>query len=263
MPENSTESYTSIEMMATAAARQIRDHEVVFVGTGLPMLASMLALKTHAPHAVIMYESGYLGCRNRDTARIIGDIRLMYDLTQVTTMVDVLGLLQSGKVDVGFLGGAQIDKYGNINATVIGDYLHPKVRLPGSGGAIDIATHAKRLLIIANHERRRFPERVDYVTSPGWLDGPNGRTNAGLRWGGPDKVITDLSVLGFNRETKQMQIESLHPGSSIDKVQSETGFQLLVPIEIATTAPPSKEELRILREEVDPTGFFLIRRMKA
>jgi glutaconate CoA-transferase subunit B len=256
------EEYTAIEMMATAAARQIRDREVVFVGTGLPMLASMLALNTHAPHAVIMYESGYIGCRNMDTARIIGDIRLMYNLTQVTTMVDVLGLLQSGKVDVGFLGGAEVDQYGNINATVIGDYNHPKVRLPGSGGAVDIATNARRLLIMVNHERRRFPQKVGYVTSPGWLTGGDSRERAGLPRGGPNKVITDLAVMGFDEQTKRMRLESVHPGVSVNKVREETGFELILPDKIPSTVPPTKEELKILREVVDPTGFFLVRRMK-
>lgn len=256
------EEYTAIEMMATAAARQIRDREVVFVGTGLPMLASMLALNTHAPHAVIMYESGYIGCRNMDTARIIGDIRLMYNLTQVTTMVDVLGLLQSGKVDVGFLGGAEVDQYGNINATVIGDYNHPKVRLPGSGGAVDIATNARRLLIMVNHEKRRFPEKVGYVTSPGWLTGGDSRERAGLPRGGPNKVITDLAVMGFDEQTKRMRLESVHPGVSVNKVREETGFELILPDKIPSTVPPTKEELKILREVVDPTGFFLVRRMK-
>lgn len=258
----SKQEYTSLEMMATAASRQIKDREIVFVGTGLPMLASMLALNTHAPHAIIMYESGYVGCRNRDTARIIGDIRLMYNLTQVTTMADVLGLLQSGRIDIGFLGGAQIDKYGNMNATVIGDYNHPKVRLPGSGGAIEIATNSKRLLIIVNHERRRFPEKVDYVTSPGWLNGGESREKAGLPWGGPSKVITDLAVMGFDEKTKQMRLETVHPGVSVEKVKDETGFELIISSQVQTTVPPTSEELRILREVVDPTGFFLVRRMK-
>lgn len=262
MQSENSQDYTALEMMAVAAARRIKDHEVIFVGTGLPMLASMLALNTHAPHAVIMYESGYVGCRNRDTARIIGDIRLMLNLTQVTTMVDVLGLLQSGRVDVGFLGGAQIDKYGNINATAIGDYNHPKVRLPGSGGAVDIATNAKRLLIIVNHEKRRFPEKVDYVTSPGWLSGADSRHEAGLRWGGPDKVITDLAVMGFDEHSRRMRLENLHPGATTEKVRSETGFELIVPDTVPSTSPPTKEEVRILRQVVDPTGFFLVRRMK-
>ena len=255
--------YTSVEMMAVGAARQLRNHETIFVGTGLPMLASMLAVKTHAPRAVIMYESGYIGCGNIDTARIIGDIRLMYNLTQVTTMVDVCGLLQSGRVDVGFLGGAQVDKYGNINATVIGDYKHPKVRLPGAGGAIDIATNAKRLLIIVSHEKRRFPEKVDYVTSPGWLSGGNSRRSAGIRWGGPDKVITDLAIMGFDSDTKRMKLESVHPGVTVENVREQTGFELIIPDKIPTTAPPTTEEVRILREVVDPTGFFLVRRMKS
>lgn len=254
-------NYTHLEMMAVAAARQIKDYEVVFVGTGLPMLASMLALYSHAPHATIMYESGYVGCRNLHTARIIGDIRLMYNLTQLTTMVDVLGLLQSGRVDIGFLGGAQIDKYGNINATVIGDYHRPKVRLPGSGGAADIASNAKRILIITTHEKRRFPEKVDYVTSPGWIDGPEGRKYAGLPWGGPDKVITDIAILEFDDKTKRMKLKSIHPGKTIEEVQDKTGFELIIPKEVPTTVPPTVEEIKILKEKVDPLGFFLVRRL--
>jgi len=254
--------YSDLEMMASAAARQIKDHETVFVGTGLPMLASMLALRTHAPHSVIMYESGYVGCRNIDTARIIGDIRLMYNLTQVTTMVDVLGLLQTGRVDVGFLGGAQIDKYGNINATAIGDYHTPKVRLPGSGGALDIATNAKRILIIVNHEARRFPEKVDYITSPGWIDGSEGRTKAGLKRGGPAKVITDIAIMGFDEKTKRMKLETVHPNHTAKEVQEKTGFELIIPDKIPTTLPPTEEEVTILHEKVDPTGFFLVRRLQ-
>ena len=255
--------YTYLELMATAAAHQVKDHEVVFVGTGLPMLASMLALYSHAPNAVILYESGYIGCRNMDTARIIGDVRLMYNLAQVTTMMDVLGLLQTGRIDVGFLGGAQIDKYGNINATVIGDYHRPKVRLPGSGGAGDVATYARRILIITIHEKRRFPEKVDYITSVGWVDGPEGRERAGMHWGGPSKVITDLAIMGFAEKTKQMKLESLHPGKTVEEVQEKTGFELIVPEKIPTTEPPTVMETKILREKVDPTGFFLVRRLKA
>ncbi len=149
-----------------------------------------------------------------------------------------------------------------MNATVIGNYDHPKVRLPGSGGAIDIATNAKRLLIIVNHEKRRFPEKVDYVTSPGWLNGADSRHKAGLRWGGPSKVITDLAVMGFDEKTKQMRLESVHPGVTVEKVKDETGFELIIPSQVSTTVPPTSEELRILREVVDPTGFFLARRMK-
>ncbi|MEM2897573.1 MAG: CoA-transferase [Candidatus Bathyarchaeia archaeon] len=263
MGEKYAKDYTHLEMMAVAAARQIKDYEVVFVGTGLPMLATMLALHTHAPHIIIMYESGYVGCRNIHTARIIGDIRLMYNLAQVTTMVDVLGLLQTGKVDVGFLGGAQIDKYGNINATVIGDYFHPKVRLPGSGGAMDIATNVKRILIITTHEKRRFPEKVDYVTSPGWINGLRGRERIGLHRGGPDKVITNLAILDFDENTKQMRLKSIHPGASIKDVQENTGFELIIPEKVPTTEPPTTDEIKMLREKVDPTGFFLVRRLGA
>ncbi|HID96565.1 MAG TPA: CoA-transferase subunit beta [Candidatus Latescibacteria bacterium] len=255
--------YSALEIMAVAGARQLKDGEVAFVGTGLPMLSAQLALHIHAPNLVIMYESGYVGCRNKEIARLIGDIRLMYNLAMVATMKDVLGFLQTGKVDVGFLGGAQIDQYGNINATVIGDYKDPKVRLPGSGGANDIASSANRTIITCNHEARRFPARVDYITSPGYLDGkPGQRAKVGLRGKGPDKVITDLAIMGFDESTKKMRLESIHPGVSLEEIKEKTGFELIVPEEVPETEPPTPEELRILREEVDPLGFYLLRRQR-
>lgn len=255
--------YSTLEMMAVAGSRQLKDGEVVFVGTGLPMLATQLALFTHAPNLVILYESGFVGCRNKHTARLIGDIRLMYNLAMLATMRDIIGFLQNGKIDVGFLGGAQVDRYGNINTTVIGDYAHPKVRLPGSGGANDVASSVKRTLIISNHEKRRFPEKVDYITSPGYLDGKsNQRKQVGLLGAGPSKVITDLAILGFDEHTKQMRVESLHPGVSLRKVQENTGFELLVSRDLRETEPPTKEEIKILRGKVDPLRFHLERRMR-
>lgn len=256
-----TKSYSSFEMMAVAGARELRDGEVAFIGTGIPMLAAQLALYTRAPNLVIMYESGYVGCHNIHIARLVGDIRLTYKLDMLTTMMDILGFMQTGKVDVGFLGGAQVDVYGNLNATVIGDYDNPKVRLPGSGGACDIASTAKRTLIIVNHETRRFPQKVDWLTSPGYLDGtPNARAEAGLMPGGPERVITDLAIMGFDGETHRMRLDSLHPGVTVEQVQENTGFELLIPDTLAETPAPTEEELSILREKVDPSGFYLKRR---
>ncbi|MCL4559456.1 MAG: glutaconate CoA-transferase [Chloroflexi bacterium] len=254
-------TYSAYEMMAVVGARELNDGEVAFIGTGLPMLAAQMALYTHAPRLVIIYESGYVGCHNIHTARLVGDIRFMKGLTMLSSMVDVLGFLQTGVIDVGFLGGAQVDQFGNINATVVGPYEKPLVRLPGGGGANEIASCAKRTIITMNHDTRRFPKKVDYITSPGYLDGsPDARKKAGLIGDGPDKVITDLAVLDFDEKTHRMRIESLHPGITVEDVQSRTGFELVVPRRVEETAPPTEEELRILREAVDPTGFYIKRR---
>ncbi len=255
------QSYSPFEMMAVIGARELRNQEVAFIGTGLPMLAAQVALYTHAPNLVIIYESGYVGCHNTHIARLVGDIRFMNGLTMLASMVDVLGFLQTSKVDVGFLGGAQVDQFGNINATVVGPYHQPTVRLPGGGGANEIASCAKRTIIIVNHDLRRFPPRVDYITSPGYLDGSkDARQKAGLIGNGPSKVITDLAVMDFDQETHRMRLLSLHPGTTIDEVQKRTGFELLVAPDLKETVPPSSEELRVLREEVDPTGFYIKRR---
>ncbi len=255
------EAYTPFELMAVIGARELRDGEVAFIGTGLPMLAAHMALYTHAPRLVIIYESGYVGCHNIHTARLVGDIRFMNGLTMLANMVDVLGFLQTGKVDVGFLGGAQVDQFGNINATVVGPYDRPSVRLPGGGGANEISSCARRNIIIVNHDLRRFPSRVDYVTSPGYLDGsPDARKKAGLIGDGPSTVITDLAVMDFDEASYRMRLKSVHPGVWVEDVQSKTGFELLLPGKVEVTEPPTEEELHILREMVDPTGFYIKRR---
>jgi acyl CoA:acetate/3-ketoacid CoA transferase beta subunit len=247
--------------MAVAGSRNLKNREIAIIGTGLPMLAAQLAINTHAPDLVIIYESGYVGCHNIHTARLVGDIRFMNGLTMLASMVDVLGFLQTGKIDVGFLGGAQVDQYGNINATVIGPYDSPTVRLPGGGGANEIASCSKRTIIIVNHDLRRFPSRVDYITSPGYLDGSkDARQQAGLIGKGPDVVITELGVFNFDEETHRMRIKSIHPGVKLDTIQQQTGFELLLPANLEITEPPSREEIRILREVVDPLGFYIKKR---
>jgi len=243
--------------MTVTAAKELRDHEIVFVGIGLPNLASNLAKRTHAPNLIMIYEAGVIGANPTRMPLSIGDPCLVSGSQSVCSMFEVFGLyLQAGRIDVGFLEGAQIDKYGNINSTVIGDYTAPKVRLPGSGGACEIASLAKRILIITRHESRRFPEKVDFVTSPGFLRGRQEREQLGLEGGGPDAVITDLGVLRFDRETGEMILDSIHPGVKLEDVKRNTGWDLKVSKELEITNEPLEEELSILRE-LNPRRTYL------
>jgi glutaconate CoA-transferase subunit B len=249
--------YTPSEMMAVAAARLLRDGDVVFVGIGLPNLAINLAKRLHAPNMVMIYEAGVIGANPSRLPLSIGDPCLVTGSQSVCSMFDVFALyLQSGRVDVGFLGGAQIDRFGNINTTVIGDYERPKTWLPGSGGADDIATLARRIYIIAPHQLRRFPARVDFITSPGYVGGRRGRKERGIPGEGPQVVITDLGLLDFD-EQGEMVLAAVHPGVAVEEVRRNTGWDLQVRPELATTPPPTAEELRIIREELDPTGIYL------
>ncbi len=247
------------ELMAVAAAREIRDSEVAIIGTGLPMIAAYLAKYTHAPGVTMFFESGIIDAQPESLATGVGDFCLMTDCTKTSGLYYALSLLQGGFVDLGFLGAAEIDQYGNINSTAIGDYRRPKVRLPGSGGANDIASLAKRVVVIVPHERRKFPSRVGYVTTPGHLGGAGEREANGLRGAGPVRVITNLAILGFDDATKRMRLESLHPGVSLDEVKENTGFDLLLPDEAPTTVGPSAEDVRLLREVIDPSGVYLPR----
>ncbi len=248
---------TRQEIMAVAAARELRDREVAFIGTGLPMIAAYLAKFTHAPGLTLIFESGIVGARPRGLAIGVGDFKLVSHCQMATSLYYALGLLQGGRVDVGFLGAAEVDQYGNINSTAIGDYRRPKVRLPGSGGANDIASLAKRVILIVMHQRRKFVEKVQYLTTPGYLSGGDARERAGLLGGGPSRVITDLAILGFEPVSKRMQLESLHPGVTLDEVRKETGFELLVPSRFPATEPPTREQIRLLREKIDPEGEYL------
>ena len=251
-------AYTLTELMAVTAAREIQDGEVVFAGTGLPMLGAMLAQHTHAPECCIIFEAGTIASQLAHLPMSVGDPRAMHGAALAAGLFEVFDyMLQAGKVDVGFLSGAQIDGYGNINSTSIGQYPgRPKVRFSGSGGACDIACLAKRTVIIARHERRRFPQRVDYITSPGWLRGRDSREKSGLVRGGPSVLVTTMGVLRFRPDTKKMYLASYHPGLSSAEVAQNTGFSL--DVEGATETPiPSIEELHILRDLVDPERVFL------
>jgi len=257
MKKKYARKYTLTELMAVAAAREINDHEIVFAGTGLPMLGAMLAQHTNAPNCVIVFEAGAVDCKLAHLPMSVGDPRTMRFASTATGLFDVFStVLQRGFIDVGFLGGAQVDMYGNINTTCIGDYRRPKVRFPGSGGSGDIACLSKRTIIIAVHEKRRFPERCDYITSPGWIDGQEGRKRAGLPWGGPSAVITTLGVLRFDEQTKRAYLASYHPGVTPEQIQENTGFELDVS-RANETEPPTEAEIRVLREKVDPEGIFL------
>src|SRR5512139_3688563 len=250
-------NYTSSELLTISAARLLRDHDVVFVGVGLPNLACNLALRTHSPNLVMIYEAGVIGAQPARLPLSIGDPTLVSGSLAVCSMYDIFAFyLQRGNVDVGFLGGAQIDRYGNINATVIGDYNHPKVRLPGSGGSMEIAAWANRCYIITPHQKRRFPEKVDFRTSAGFLDGREQRDSADLRGAGPQAVVTNLGILEPD-ETGELVLTALHPGATVEQARENTGWDLKALPTLRTTLPPGEEELRILRQELDPQGIYL------
>ncbi|HQF44981.1 MAG TPA: CoA-transferase [Anaerolineaceae bacterium] len=249
--------HTASELMTVNAARLLRDGDVVFVGVGLPNLACNLARRTHAPNLVMIYEAGVIGARPARLPLSIGDPTLVSGALSVCSMYDIFTLyLQRGNVDVGFLGGAQIDKFGNINATVIGPYDHPKVRLPGSGGSQEIAAWANRCYIITPHQKRRFPEKVDFRTSAGFLSGKTERQVAGVRGGGPQAVVTDLGILEPD-ENGELILTALHPGVAVEQAVANTGWALRVSDQLRITELPGEEELRILREELDPTGIYI------
>ncbi len=255
----STSEYSATELMAVTAARQIRNGEVVFAGTGLPMLGAMLAQRTHAPDCVIVFEAGTVDSKLEHLPMSVGDPRSMRQAALAAGLNEIFSyVLQAGHVDVGFISGAQFDRYGNINATAIGDYHHPSVRFPGSGGSSDIACLAKRTVIMARHEKRRFVNKVDYVTSPGWLEGGNSRSQAGLVRGGPDVIVTTMGIMKFKPESKEAYLASYHPGLTPQAVAIETGFPLDTH-EAVPGMPPTDEELRILRNEVDTEHIFLQR----
>ncbi len=249
--------YSSTELMIINSARLLRDGDVVFVGVGLPNLACNLAQRTHAPKLQMIYEAGVIGARPARLPLSIGDPTLVSGAASVCSMYDIFTLyLQRGNVDVGFLGGAQIDQFGNINATVIGDYTQPKIRLPGSGGSREIAAWANRCYIITPHQKRRFPARVDFRTSAGFLGGTHERANMNLRGKGPQAVVTDIGILQPD-ETGELILAAVHPGRSKEEAMANTGWDLRCDTCNRVTEPPTKEEICILREDLDPEGIYL------
>jgi glutaconate CoA-transferase subunit B len=251
MPE-----YNKMEMMICAAARFLEDGKTVAVGTGAPCAATMVAQKTHAPSLVVAFEAGGIAPLMPQMPISVGDSRTFFRGIMAAGMSEMMCSCSRGFIDYAFLGGAQVDKHGNLNSTVIGEYRRPKVRFPGSGGANDFASFCWRTIVITVQNTSRFVEKLDFLTTPGYLDGPGGRERAGLPPdSGPYKIITDLAVLGFDAATCAMRLESVHPGVSIDDVRRCTGFELVVPGVVSETRPPSYEQLRVLREEVDPLGY--------
>jgi glutaconate CoA-transferase subunit B len=251
--------YTAMELMIACAARLLEDGSTVAVGTGVPCAAAMLAQRTGAPRLLVLFEAGGVGPQLPTMPISVGDSRTFYRAVMATSMADIMETCQRGLIDYCFLGGAQIDPYGNLNSTRIGaEHDRPRVRFPGSGGANDLASLCWRILVVTTHDRRRFVEKVDFLTTPGYLTGPGAREAAGLPPGtGPYRVITDLAVLGYHDETKRMEVRSLHPGVALEQVRAATGFDLGVREPLAVTSPPTEAELRVLREEVDPHRYIL------
>src|ERR1700676_3998878 len=239
--------YTAMELMICCAARALEESKRVAGGTGVPCAAAMLAQRTHAPDLVILFEAGGVAPQLPTMPISVGDSRTFYRAVLATSMADIMETCQRGMVDYTFLGGAQIDAFGNLNSTLIGtDYAKPKVRLPGSGGASDLASLCWRILVVTNHDRRRFVEKLDFLTTPGYLTGPGAREAAGLAPGtGPYRVITDLAVLGYHEQTKRMEVNSLHADVTLEQVRAATGFELGVREPLGTTIPPSVDELCI------------------
>ena len=251
--------YNPREFLAFSGASVLEDKKSVFVGTGLPIVATILAQRTHAPHLLIIFEAGGLGPQIPELPVSVGESRTHFRAVAASSMHDVMSLSQAGYVDFGFLGAAQMDMYGNINTTVIGDHDLPKVRLPGSGGGNDVGSFSQRLIIIiANQTKRTFADRLDFLTTPGYLDGPGSRERAGLPEGsGPYRVITQFGIYGFDVETKRLKLISLHPGVTIADVKENSSFEIIIPDKIETSPEPTEEHLRVLREEIDPAGIVL------
>lgn len=255
------QEYNSTEMMACALSRIIEDNKVVFVGTGLPMLASLLAKLTTAPNIIMIFEAGSGNPELRQLPTSVADSRTHRKAMFLTDMSTGFECAQTGFIDYGFLGGAQIDPYGNLNATFVGgDYYKPKVRFGGAGGAPDIASLCHKTIIIVQHEKRRFVEKIDFLSTPGYLTGPDAREEAGLPPGtGPYRVVTGLAMMDFEPISKRMRVIGLMPGVTLEKVQENTGFELLVTENLVEIEPPSMEELKLLREKVDPEGLWIRR----
>ena len=253
-------AFSRSEMMIVAAARALEGQHVCFVGVGLPNIAVNLAQRTVAPDLEMVYEAGVFGARPQRLPLSIGDPTIVTGSTAVVSMLELFGYyLQGGLIDVGFLGAAQIDRFGNINTTVIGDYAHPKTRLPGSGGACEIAINARQVFVIMRQSRRSFVETIDFRTSPGNLGGAEQaeriRRAGGWLGRGPSVVVTDLGIYHFD-ETGEMRLDSLHPGATIDAVRDTIGWDIRVADDLAATPPPTVEELRLVREELDPGGVY-------
>jgi glutaconate CoA-transferase subunit B len=251
-------SFTPGEIMVTRAAKELKNGEVVFVGIGLPNLACNLARRLQAPDLVLIYESGAVGAVPTRLPLSIGDPCLVTDSISVCSMVEAFYYyLQGGMIDVGFLGGAQVDRFGNINSTVIGKYGKPKVRLPGSGGACEISIHSKKIIVILKQNKKNLPKKIDFITSPGYVDAGNLRNEYDMPGKGPVLVITDLGVYTFTADTHEMILTEIHPGVQLRTVKENTGWEVKISENLKKTMAPSLEEMRIIRENLDPDKIYL------
>ncbi len=249
--------YSKTEFLIACASRHVKDGENVFGGTGMPLLAALLAKETHAPKMNLISEAGFIDARPRNVPLSVADTRYYYGCSASIGLIETLGfILQRGRIDVGFLGAAQIDEYGNLNTSYIGPHDNPKVRLPGSGGGNDIASSAKRLIIMMTHNKRKFVKKLDYMTSPGYLEGPGSREKLSLVGGGPEVVITDMCQFDFHPETKKIRLMTVHPGYKIDDVLDNVMFDLIVPDNVPTTKEPSQDQIDIMHI-LDPNGIYL------
>jgi len=254
-----SKKYNSNELLICIASRLMEDNATCFIGTGIPMLAAALAQKRHAPNLISIFEFGGLGAQLDDLPLAVGDMRTFNRGLVATGICDIMEAGQCGYVEYGFLGGAQIDMYGNLNSTIIGDnHAKPKVRLPGSGGGNDIGSICWKTIIIMQHDKRRFIPKVDFITTPGYLTGPGARETVGLPPDtGPYRVVTDLCTLSFDNQTKQMKLIALNPGITVNDVEKNTGFELIIANKIEENSAPSEKELQILREEVDKNKYYI------
>jgi glutaconate CoA-transferase subunit B len=256
----SAATHTGSELLAVMSARLLADGQVVFAGVGIPLLAATLAQRLHAPGLTILFEGGTIGAfvEPGKLPPSTNEQRCTRRANMVLGSTDVLLLLQRGYVDIGFMGGAQIDQNGNLNSSFIGDPSgasgNPATRLPGSGGGNDIAS-LTQMIVAMKHEKRRLVKRVDFITSPGFLAGADTRRSSGLITGGMYRVVTDLGIFGFEEDSKRMQLLALHPGVTADHVQANTGFELLVAPDLEVTEPPTEEELQVLRH-LDPDRLY-------
>jgi glutaconate CoA-transferase subunit B len=254
-------NYSKTELMICVAARLFEDGTTAFIGTGIPMLAAMLATKTIAPNLVPVFEFGGLGAILEQLPKAVGEARTFHRGLVAAGICELMETAQRGFIDYGFLGGAQIDPYGNLNSVTIGEHDHPKARLPGSGGGNDVGSQCWRTVAIMQHDKRRFVPRVDFLTTPGYLTGPSGRENAGLPAGTrPINVVSTLALMDYDDGpggTYRMRLAATHPGVTVQEVVENTAFELIIPEDVPVNDPPSAEELRLLREEIDPDRYYI------
>ena len=250
--------YTPTELLICLASRLMEDGTSAFIGTGVPMLAAVLAKKTHAPNLMPIFEFGGIGSPLEELPLGVGGSRSFYRALAASSITDVMGAAARGHVEFGFLGGAQIDMYGNLNSTILGDHNNPKVRFPGSGGANDIGSLCWRTISLVPHQKRKYTPKLDFLTTPGYLTGPGAREAAGLPPGtGPYRVVSNLGLMGFDDVSKRMKLLGVNPGVTVQDVIDNTGFEMLIAEDVQTIEEPTTEELRILRTEVDPKKYYL------